>query len=142
MDRYDGAGDAATNLHGLNGATLTQVISIVTHHHERWDGTGSRRLKGDEIPLGARIVAVANTFDTIVTDGPYRGAKSHAEAIQAIRLESGQAFDPQVVEAFLKLRTAPTERIHLLPRTHVRGTAEVLPGATMNGSERLATRPA
>jgi len=136
MSRHEDAGCADANSQRSNAGILT-VISMITSHHERWDGMGSRCLKGDNIPLGARIIAVANTFDTLVTDGPYRVSKSHAEAIKVIQSESGQGFDPRVVDVFLKHRTVPAERLSMFPRTHIRGAAEILPMATVNGSERL-----
>jgi HD-GYP domain-containing protein (c-di-GMP phosphodiesterase class II) len=75
--------------------------SIVRHHHERWDGKGyPDRLKGEEIPLGARIVAVADTFDAMTSDRAYRRGMSRATALDEIRRHSGLQFDPQVVAAF------------------------------------------
>jgi putative nucleotidyltransferase with HDIG domain len=85
------------------GGILKHVIPMVAYHHERWDGTGYHGLTGPEIPVGARVIAVADTFDAIVSDRPYRRAKSHVEAINVIRQETGRQFDPEVVEEFLKL---------------------------------------
>jgi HD-GYP domain-containing protein (c-di-GMP phosphodiesterase class II) len=74
---------------------------IVRHHHERWDGKGyPDRLSGEEIPLGARIIAVADTFDAMTSDRPYRRGLSRAVALNEIRRQSGAQFDPRVVEAF------------------------------------------
>jgi putative nucleotidyltransferase with HDIG domain len=136
--RYEGA-EAAEKLDRSKEGILTQVISIVSSHHERWDGAGSRRLLGDEIPVGARIIAVANTFDTIVSDAPYHTSKSHAEAIKAIQLESGQGLDPQVVDVFLSHRALHTEKLTVLPRTHVHAAPDRVAAAVINGSERLDT---
>jgi putative nucleotidyltransferase with HDIG domain len=78
------------------------VLPVVKYHHERWDGTGyPERLRGEEIPRSARILAVADVYDALTTDRSYRGAWSHARACEEIRLQSGKHFDPVVVEKFL-----------------------------------------
>ena len=78
------------------------ITAIVRHHHERFDGRGYPwGLAGPEIPLGARIVAVADTFDAITSARPYRAAELHREAIATIRECSGSQLDPEVVNAFL-----------------------------------------
>jgi putative nucleotidyltransferase with HDIG domain len=83
---------------------LAVAAEIVYCHHENYDGTGyPRRLKGDKIPLGARIVAVANTLDAIMSDHPYRAAGSLREAKSEIQRWSGRQFDPQVAQAFLEI---------------------------------------
>lgn len=83
---------------------LKEAAEIVYSHQEYYDGTGyPRQLKGEEIPLGARIFAVADTLDAITSDRPYRAAKPVAAAIKEIERCSGTQFDPQVVEAFLRL---------------------------------------
>lgn len=80
------------------------VANIVLHHHDSFDGTGYSGLKASQIPLGARVVAVAEAFDSMLVGGPpYERKLSAAEAIEAIRNESGKAFDPQVVSAFLEI---------------------------------------
>lgn len=79
---------------------------IIRHHHERWDGTGyPDRLRGMEIPLLARLVAVADTYDALTSTRPYRIRKTHEEAIEEIRAWSGRQFDPDMVEAFLRTAT-------------------------------------
>ena len=81
---------------------MESVISAVRHHHERWDGEGyPSRLKGTEIPRMARIIAVADAFDAMVSDRPYRGARSNAYAFQEIVDHRGTQFDPEVVDAFV-----------------------------------------
>jgi response regulator RpfG family c-di-GMP phosphodiesterase len=76
-------------------------LSVVRSHHERWDGGGyPDRLAGDEIPLGARVFAVADALDAITSDRPYRRQRPWAYAVEEIAYESGRQFDPQVVEAF------------------------------------------
>ncbi len=83
---------------------LHEVIFIILYHHERYDGLGySSGLRGEEIPLGARIIAVADVYKALITNRPYRKAFSRDEAQQVIREGSGTQFDPRVVEAFLKV---------------------------------------
>jgi putative nucleotidyltransferase with HDIG domain len=78
------------------------VVPIVRAHHENWDGTGyPRRLKGEEIPIGARILAVVDCFDALTSDRPYRQAMSEAEAIDIILERRGTMYDPRVVDTFL-----------------------------------------
>jgi diguanylate cyclase (GGDEF)-like protein len=87
----------------LNAApALRPVGLIVRSTHERWDGRGyPDGLIGEEIPMGARIVAVCDAYDSMVSDRPYRPALGHAWACQELRREAGAQFDPAVVEAFL-----------------------------------------
>jgi putative nucleotidyltransferase with HDIG domain len=87
-----------------DGPFLVEPAEIVYSHHEFFDGTGyPRRLRGSEIPLGARLVAVANTLDAITSDRPYSKARSFAEAREEIERWSGRQFDPQIVELFLAM---------------------------------------
>ncbi|OIP28870.1 hypothetical protein AUK22_03705 [bacterium CG2_30_54_10] len=84
---------------------LKDVCLIIEHHHERYDGRGyPASLKGDEIPMGARIIMVADSFDAITSCRPYRKPLSFAEASNEILRCSGSQFDPKIVENFLKLR--------------------------------------
>ena len=81
---------------------LNMAIAIAGNHHEWWDGTGyPRGTKGDQIPLAARIVAVADVYDALVNPRVYKSRWSHAQATQEISDGSGKQFDPMVVEAFL-----------------------------------------
>lgn len=83
---------------------LKEIGRIVRAHHERYDGTGyPDRLKGREIPLGARIMAIADTYDSITSERPYRKAASHRYAVKEIISCSGAQFDPEVVENFLEI---------------------------------------
>ena len=76
-------------------------VEIVRSHHERWDGGGyPDGLAGEEIPVGARIFAVADALDAITSHRPYRSAQSWRVAHKVIVSESGKQFDPQVVDAF------------------------------------------
>jgi putative nucleotidyltransferase with HDIG domain len=83
---------------------LAPALDIPYCHHEKWDGTGyPRGLKGDEIPLTARLFAVVDVWDALRSDRPYRPAWSKKEALAYIWAQSGKHFDPQVVKAFLKM---------------------------------------
>lgn len=78
------------------------ILSAVRHHHERFDGTGyPDGLYGEQIPLLARILAVADSFDALTTARPYRAARPRTWALDEIRCGAGQQFDPEVVDAFL-----------------------------------------
>ena len=79
---------------------LGKVAGMVRHHHERWDGNGyPDKLKGEDIPLASRIVAVADSFDALTSDRPYRDRKTLGETLRIVEEESGRQFDPQVVRA-------------------------------------------
>ncbi|MDD5246382.1 MAG: HD domain-containing protein [Candidatus Omnitrophica bacterium] len=83
---------------------LKPVIPIIMHHHEKYDGTGyPSRLKKGQIPLGARIMAVADAFEAMVYGRPYRERVAIDAAIREIKKKSGTQFDPKVVDAFLKV---------------------------------------
>jgi HD-GYP domain-containing protein (c-di-GMP phosphodiesterase class II) len=83
---------------------LNEVCRIVRSHHERYDGKGyPDGLTGQAIPLGARIMAVADTYDAITSDRPYRKGKSHNYAVKEIVKCSGSQFDPEVVENFIEI---------------------------------------
>lgn len=83
---------------------LKPVIPIIMHHHEKYDGTGyPSRLKKGQIPLGARIMSVADAFEAMVYGRPYRERMDTASAVREIKKKSGTQFDPRVVEAFLKI---------------------------------------
>ena len=88
-------------LTGSGSELLELAATIAWTHHERWDGSGyPRGLAGDAIPVAGRIVAVADVFDAITSDRPYRAALSVDEAIAIIVAQRGAAFDPDVVDAF------------------------------------------
>lgn len=83
---------------------LKPALDIPLYHHERWDGSGYPfGLKGEGIPLSARIFAVVDVYDALSSDRPYRKAWTKQEAIDYIKNESGRLFDPKVVEVLLKM---------------------------------------
>ncbi|MEW5821735.1 MAG: HD domain-containing phosphohydrolase [Cyanobacteriota bacterium] len=83
---------------------LENVVVMIKFHHERYDGKGyPEGLAGEEIPLGARIISVADAYDGMVSDRPYRKGLDHNVAIEIIRKDSGTHFDPVAVEAFLEI---------------------------------------
>jgi HD-GYP domain-containing protein (c-di-GMP phosphodiesterase class II) len=83
---------------------LRSALDIPYCHHEKWDGTGyPRQLKEEQIPLSARIFAVVDVWDALISDRPYRPAWSKTKALDHIREQSGKHFDPNVVTAFLDL---------------------------------------
>jgi HD-GYP domain-containing protein (c-di-GMP phosphodiesterase class II)/nucleotide-binding universal stress UspA family protein len=94
-----------TILGRLGEDDLLQVAcQIAVSHHERWNGTGyPHGLKGEEIPLVARIVAVADVYDALTSERVYKCAMTHAQARQLIVRAAGKQFDPQIVEAFLRV---------------------------------------
>jgi len=96
--------------HSMIGAEIVKplsnqkIINIIVHHHDFYNGNGTNQLfKGVDIPLGARIVTVADSFDAMTSDRPYRPALSFTEGIKEIQRCSGAQFDPEVVAAFIKL---------------------------------------
>lgn len=83
------------------------VSDAVINHHERWDGTGyPRGLKGEEIPLLGRIMAVVDAYSAMTSDRPFRKAQSHAHAVAELRANAGTQFDPSLVETFVNLMEA------------------------------------
>jgi putative nucleotidyltransferase with HDIG domain len=89
-------------LAGVEG--VRDAIDCVLHHHERWDGHGyPHGLGGNEIPFEARILAVADAYDAMTSDRPYRSALRHDDALAEVRRCSGTQFDPRVAEVFLSL---------------------------------------
>jgi putative nucleotidyltransferase with HDIG domain len=109
---------AQMRAHPADGAELAGQFSMystgrdyIRHHHERWDGHGyPDGLAGETIPLGARIIAVADSFDAMTSDRPYRSALPREVAIDELRRCSGTQFDARVVEAFFPPDVTPAER--------------------------------
>jgi len=93
------AAEILREIHALRGA-----VPAVLYHHEHYDGSGyPLGLKGDEIPLSARIVAVADVYQALTSDRPYRKAYSKSKALEIIKHETGTHFDPRIVKIFLKV---------------------------------------
>ncbi len=91
-------------------AGLADVARLVSAHHERYDGTGyPLGLKKDEIPLGARILAVVDAFGAMITDRVYRPARTVEDAVEELKRCSGKDFDPRVVESFTRLIELPVD---------------------------------
>jgi HD-GYP domain-containing protein (c-di-GMP phosphodiesterase class II) len=95
-------------------------LDLIYSHHERWDGTGyPRGLAGREIPLGARIFAVVDTYDAITSDRPYRRACPHAVAMAELQRVAGQQLDPEAVAAFREIPEVELRRLRqLCKRVH------------------------
>jgi len=82
------------------GGSLRRVLPIILAHHDRYDGSGYHPAKGEEIPIEARIIAVADAYDAMISDRPYRKGITPMEARDAILKGTGSSFDPTVVKAF------------------------------------------
>lgn len=83
---------------------LSALIPLILYHHERWDGKGyPHGLKGDEIPLGARIIAIADVYQALISNRPYRKAFPRAVALRMIKEGAGTQFDPKIVDKFLNV---------------------------------------
>ena len=103
-------------IHSQVGASIVKpvvnerVVEMIAHHHDRYDGGGIHQVvSGDDIPLAARILAIADAFDAMTSERPYRSAMSGKEALDEIKRGTGTQFDPLVTAAFLK--TAIVENI-------------------------------
>jgi HD-GYP domain-containing protein (c-di-GMP phosphodiesterase class II) len=84
--------------------SLRAALATVLHHHERWDGGGyPHGLSGTGIPEEARIVAVADAYDAMISDRPYRDRVGHADAVAEIERCAGSQFDPRIAEAFVRM---------------------------------------
>jgi len=123
-----------TKRHADEGAWIVaclgdpDIVAMVRHHHERFDGGGyPSGLVGDEAPLGARIIAVADTFDALTSARPYRPATSHKQALALIAELSGTQLDPTVVRAFLKCYSGKRTAVFwtLLAISPVRAVASI-----------------
>ncbi len=112
-------------IHPIVGAEILErvqfpypVVPIVRAHHEKWDGSGyPHGLKGEEIPIGARILAAVDCLDALASDRQYRRALPLDEAMKVVQKESGTSFDPRVVDALSKHYVA-LEKKAKAPREH------------------------
>ncbi|RLD16387.1 MAG: hypothetical protein DRI22_01315, partial [Caldiserica bacterium] len=90
---------------------LQNISPIIRSHHERWDGLGyPDGLKGEEIPMGARIIAVADSYDSMTSSRPYREALSREGALEELKREKGRQFDPHLVDIFLEILKEEIEK--------------------------------
>jgi putative nucleotidyltransferase with HDIG domain len=85
------------------GGKVVQILPFIIYHHEQFDGTGYHKLIGEDIPLGARIIAVADVYDALMSDRPYRKGVSPAAAREHIIANASKYFDPVVVDAFVSI---------------------------------------
>ena len=103
----------ASLLSGSDSPVLQMAEEIALYHHENWDGTGyTPGLAGEEIPIAGRISALADVFDALIQERPYKKAWAREDAVQWISEQKGQKFDPAVVDAFLE--TEPLDPLPLL----------------------------
>lgn len=90
---------------------LEHLIPAILYHHERWDGQGyPRGLKGEEIPVEARILSIAEAYESMLAERPYRSALSHAEAVAELKKNAGTQFDPRMVKKFIELIAEPEKK--------------------------------
>ena len=130
-------GDAITSIQAqIEGRSFLNIgREIAYNHHEKWDGSGyPRGLRGGDIPLAARIVAVADVYDALTTKRFYKEAFSHAKAMQIISSLRGTHFDPEVVDAFVVLE-AQFSRIR---EEKLRHEKKVMPAASEPGLRKAA----
>ena len=135
----------------IAGVGDTELTAIVRHHHERLDGSGyPAGLRGEEIPLGARVIAVADTFDAMTSARPYRAPLSHKRALDTLQREAGTKLDARAVAAFrgyysggvtpalgALLVTAPSRFLAWLGPGAGGGVAPIAQGATALGAAAL-----
>ena len=132
-------------------SSLREAIPVVLHHHERFNGGGyPHGLRGNEIPLGARIVAVADAYHAMIHNRPYKTARTHAQALAELRENAGTQFDPEIVNLFCALYAGgvPHDGLEEVHRLHerARGGPERLDpraaAAALAGDGPAATAPA
>jgi diguanylate cyclase (GGDEF)-like protein/putative nucleotidyltransferase with HDIG domain len=114
-------------IHAQVGAEIVAAVAfpspvapLIRSHHERWDGTGyPDGLRGEHIPLGARILAVVDTFDAAMSDRPYRRSVSQEAALQILEREAGRGLDPKLVTHFMEIvpRLSPTDQDYTARKT-------------------------
>jgi putative nucleotidyltransferase with HDIG domain len=96
------------------GGRVLELLPLILHHHEKYDGTGYNAMIGSTIPVGARIIAVADVYDALVSDRPYRKALTPLQAKNEIMTNGGVHFDPDVVEAFGEVFSLLESEFHLM----------------------------
>ena len=95
--------DGARLLSNSVAGAIQMAQTIALSHHERWDGTGYLGMKGSEIPLAGRLVAVTDVFDALTHRRPYKEAWTQEDAVEELRAQRGRQFDPEIVDVFLEL---------------------------------------
>ena len=114
------------------------VAPLIRGHHERWDGRGyPDGLKEDQIPLGARVLSVADCFDSLTSDRPYHKAVDHSAAVALLQHEAGAALDPRVVDAFVRILPELTATARIAGSTAGPGP----PGRTADPPQPAETAP-
>lgn len=111
--------------HGANiveqmGGMLSNAVPIILFHHEQYNGNGYYGRKGEQIPLGARIIAVADAFDAMTTDRPYQKARQTWEALEIIEKGKGEHFDPNIVDAFAAVMRRRPEGVQRVQQEQTR----------------------
>ena len=107
------------NSSDMDEGYLKESIEMAHYHHEKWDGSGyPTGIKGEQIPLSARIMAVADVFDALVAERVYKKSFTYEKAMQIITEGSGTHFDPEVVSAFVKISKELYSERTLLPPEH------------------------
>ncbi len=107
MKKHPGHG--ARILENIQNAAVKAVLPGVKHHHEKWDGTGyPDALRGDEIPVLARLLGVADFFDALTSERAYRAAMSHDEVVRLIEQGAGTHFEASLAELVVRLHRAGT----------------------------------
>jgi len=94
-----------------NFSVFKKIIPWIKYHHERLDGSGYNGLKGNEIPLESKIIAVADTYSALTTDRIYKRAVSHEEAIKILQESSGSQLDKEIVDSFIKIKKESLDKI-------------------------------
>jgi diguanylate cyclase (GGDEF)-like protein/putative nucleotidyltransferase with HDIG domain len=114
------------------------VLPMVRFHHERWDGNGyPDGLKGEDIPIGARILALVDCYDALTTDRPYRAPMERGELVEFFRKESGKAYDPAVVDALLN----NIDRLEEVGKTATAGALDIWGIRELNAQDAKTLRP-
>ncbi len=127
-------------------AALKEAVPIILHHHERYAGHGyPYGLRANEIPLGARIVAIADAYDAMINDRPYKRAMTHDQAIAELRRHAGTQFDPELVSLFCDLYAAHAPQpdasvLAMTQREPAAATALIVPGGGSRTPIRRAPR--
>jgi diguanylate cyclase (GGDEF)-like protein len=126
-------------------SSLREAVPVVLHHHEHFNGSGyPHGLRGKEIPLGARIVAVADAYHAMIHDRPYKTARDHQEALHELRVNAGTQFDPEIVNLFCQLfaEGVPPDGLAEVYTLHQRardGLQQIEPAAAVRALRVAAT---